>query len=34
MIGALVALAIALLLIGVPVFILDIAERIYKSKNK
>ena len=32
MTGALVALAIALLLIGVPVFILDIAERIYKNK--
>lgn len=32
MTGALVALAIVLLLIGVPVFILDIAERIYKNK--
>lgn len=32
MTGALVALAIGLLLIGVPVFILDIAERIYKNK--
>ena len=35
MTGALIALVIALLLVGIPVFILDMAERIYKIyKNK